>query len=442
MCRLGKHIHRLYHLGAQAATVQDIEVPGQGLGVAGDVDEHSWMQCRRRLQNRLVTAAAGRIENHHASRFGFGNVAAQQLKGIPSLEVAVVDVVEAGVFPGILHRRFEDFDARDPARIFGEMERDSSDATVDIQRMFVISQAGPLPDQGINGGSLTVVDLKERGGGNAQADFPYTGDEIGKTEDLMGFPAENDVSGRGIDILVNGYHLRNLALEPLGQRIQLPVVAFGSDESDHDLGAFRGNLDGEITEQSPACPGIVNKNILALNLFADHAGNLVEERVVKRAVADVHYLVGAPAVKAELNAPPVLGKNQLGGGAVSEGFGSGCDGIDLQVFQVCIRRKSVAQFFLLEIQLFGIIELQQRASLAIPGVPAGWRNTSGMSHQNFLQAGDDAVLALVFPCRQDFFTGKGASHPDFFVVTGADADPFFVEGLDVDFKGFDSSGAV
>ena len=179
---------------------------------------------------------------------------------------------------------------------------------------------GPFPDQSVNSGGLTVIDLEERGGGDAQPDFPQAGNEVGKAENLQGLPAKDDIPGRGVEILMNGNDFRNFALQPFGKRIQFSIVAFGGDEGHHDLGAFRSDFYCQIAEQSSAGLGVENKNILALNFLANHLGHLVEERVVKRAFADVHDIVAATTVEAEVNPSPFLGKNQLGAGSVPQGF--------------------------------------------------------------------------------------------------------------------------
>ncbi len=65
----------------------------------------------------------------------------------------------------------------------------------------------------------------------------------------------------------------------------------------------------------------------------------------------------------------------------------------------------------------------------------GPRGPFGTALQHPAQPADDPPLALMFHSGKHPLSGQGAGDQDFFVALAADADPFVIEAVDVDFEG-------
>lgn len=104
MVGIGKHVHRLDAADAVAALADHVQVPGQGLRIAGDVDNALGRCFQQGADEALVAAGAGRVHEHHIGPVAVRDHLLHVFPRVPLGKPAVFHAVEPGVDNGVLHR--------------------------------------------------------------------------------------------------------------------------------------------------------------------------------------------------------------------------------------------------------------------------------------------------------------------------------------------------
>ncbi len=168
MAAAGEHVHGLNGLDGEAAGGQDFNVPGQGGGVAGDVDHAPGAGSEDGVDDLGVAALAGRVHGETVDLLAGGHQFGQGLLRRGAEEGSVFDAVPGGVLPGVLHRLGHHFDADDLPGPPGQQQADGADAAVDVGHRFVLLGGKQLQGGPIELLSLDRIHLQERPGANLE----------------------------------------------------------------------------------------------------------------------------------------------------------------------------------------------------------------------------------------------------------------------------------
>lgn len=104
MVGIREHIHRLDAADAVVPGAEQVQVPGKGLRIAGDVDDALGRCFQQRADEALVAAGAGRVHEHHIGPVAVRDHLLHVFPRVPLGKPAVFHAVEPGVDNGVLHR--------------------------------------------------------------------------------------------------------------------------------------------------------------------------------------------------------------------------------------------------------------------------------------------------------------------------------------------------
>ena len=132
-----EHVHRLNGLNGEAASHQALYVPGQGGGIAGDVDHPGGAGLGNGLNHRGLQALAGRIHQHRVAAEPFPDQPGQHLFRGAGVEDGVGNAVALRVAAGVFHRVRHDFDPHGGGAAGRRGQGDGSGAAVDVADVFM-----------------------------------------------------------------------------------------------------------------------------------------------------------------------------------------------------------------------------------------------------------------------------------------------------------------
>ena len=154
MAASGEHVHGLDGLDGEAAGGEELEVPGQGGWVAGDIDHASGAGGEDGVDDLGVAALARRVHGEAVDGLAIRHQLWQGVLRRRAKEEGVVDAVPCGVLPGVLHRLGDHFDADDLPGLPGQEQADGADAAVDVGYGF-----GRLRRKQLQGGPIELLSL-------------------------------------------------------------------------------------------------------------------------------------------------------------------------------------------------------------------------------------------------------------------------------------------
>ena len=109
----GEHVHGLDALNGKAAGHKKLHIPGQGGGVAGDIDHAPGTGGKDGVNDLGVAALAGRIHCETVDGFALRHQHGQGILRRCAEEGGVLDAVPGDILPGVLHRLGDHLDADD-----------------------------------------------------------------------------------------------------------------------------------------------------------------------------------------------------------------------------------------------------------------------------------------------------------------------------------------
>ena len=162
MPRIGKHIHRLGENEAIAACCEELYVSGKGGGVAGDVGDPFGGCMQKGFQYALVRAAAGWVEDRGGEALACAHEAGKLISGVATQKAgSVVQVIAAGVGPGVIYGGAHEFYARGLSAARGGKQGDRTRAAVGVEYALPRLQFQRVQSHGVHALGLCRVDLKE-----------------------------------------------------------------------------------------------------------------------------------------------------------------------------------------------------------------------------------------------------------------------------------------
>ncbi len=137
MAAAGEHVHRLDGLDGEAAGGKAFYVPGQGGGVAGDVDHTPGAGGEDSVDDLGVAALAGRVHGETVDPLAFSHQLGQGFLRRGAEEGSALDAVASGIFLGVLHCFWDNLDADDLPGLPGQQQADGAYAAVDVRHGFI-----------------------------------------------------------------------------------------------------------------------------------------------------------------------------------------------------------------------------------------------------------------------------------------------------------------
>ena len=142
MRSIGKHIHRLHLPGLVPQLIQHRNIPGQGGGIAGDVDYALRLHVGEGLQHRLCAACPGWVYHYHIGPDALLVKSWHDLGGIAYYEFGVAYIVVPGILLSVLYGRLHDFYADDLSGFLGQKQSDGAGAAVGVNDGFLPLEVG------------------------------------------------------------------------------------------------------------------------------------------------------------------------------------------------------------------------------------------------------------------------------------------------------------
>lgn len=168
MSRPAKKIHRLDLFDLVVQLLKAFQVPGQGGGVAGDVDDAAGAHGGQDGGDLGGQALAGRV---HGDDIGADAVLGQlpgHGAGVAAEELRVGHAVAAGILLGVLDGLGHQLRADHAPGVPGQAQGDGADAAVQVQHRLPPGELGEVQGGGVQPLGLGPVDLEE--GGHRQAE--------------------------------------------------------------------------------------------------------------------------------------------------------------------------------------------------------------------------------------------------------------------------------
>ena len=165
MRSIGKHIHRLHLLSLISQLVQHRNVPGQGGGIAGDIDYALRLHVGEGLQHCLCTACPGGIYHYHIGADALLVEAWHYLGGIAYDEFGIAYIVVPGVLLSVLYGGLHYLDADDLSGLLGQEQGDGAGAAVGVNDSLLPLEVGIFQRLVVEDFRLGGVYLEEGTGG-------------------------------------------------------------------------------------------------------------------------------------------------------------------------------------------------------------------------------------------------------------------------------------
>ncbi len=360
-----EHVHRLHLVQHEALLDQPGEIPGQGLRVAGDIDQPARRHGDQGLQYGLVTALARRIHHHHVGTHPFGMQGRHQLLRLADVELGLLDAVEgrvaAGVADGALHR----LDPHHLGGLAGQEQGDGADTAIDVEHRLVAGQLAILQCLGVEHIGLARVVLEEGEWRDLEFELvDLVADHPAAQQHPVVVP-QNAVGARLVDILYQGSDRQILqGGQQLGFERQLLTQ---SHQHYHQLAALEALAGHQVAHAAGVGHFVISRDVMRAHPVAHPGVQLHVQRILHRAVIGSDEIVGVLAVEADLGAGLAATHRVLRLVAIGERRLHAEDGIDHGLPQPDLLQGALHQA-LLELELGRI---GQRAHLATAALCVG-----------------------------------------------------------------------
>lgn len=163
-----EHIHGLDLLDFVAVLSEVLQVAGEGLGVAGDIDHLLGSKSADGAHEVLVASGAGWIHEYGVHLLAFGGHIHHELAGISVIEVDIFGIIHFCVADGILDGVGIHLNTNDISGLLGGDDADGADSAVGIDDGLLAGKLGIFDGCAIEDFSLDGVDLIEGLGGDAE----------------------------------------------------------------------------------------------------------------------------------------------------------------------------------------------------------------------------------------------------------------------------------
>ena len=203
----GEHINWLHLHGLVPQFIQHGNIPGQGGGVAGDVNYPVRLHVCEGLQHCFRAACPGRVYHYHIGAHTLLVEAGHDLGGIAYDEFCIPYVVVPGVFIGILDGGLHNLDTDDFPCLLGQEQGDGACAAVSVNDGFLSLEVGKFHGLVVEDFRLGSVHLEEGTGGDVEIQAAQAVLDGGTAPDKPGIPAHDDIVAVGLDILMDADHL-------------------------------------------------------------------------------------------------------------------------------------------------------------------------------------------------------------------------------------------
>ena len=161
--RIRELVHRLDLLGDVPPVRQELEVPRQGLRVAGDVDHFRRCHLADGRQEFFRGARSRRVHHDDVDLFAGGRHVGDEAGRVARIKLDVLDIVPPCVGLRVPDGGLVEFDADDPLRApRGGDDADGPGAAVRVEERLVAREAGEVHRRIVEDLGLLRVDLVKR----------------------------------------------------------------------------------------------------------------------------------------------------------------------------------------------------------------------------------------------------------------------------------------
>ena len=360
-----EHVHRLHLVQHEALLDQPGEIPGQGLGVAGDIDQPARRHGDQGLQHRLVTALAGRIHHHHIGSHALGVQLGHQLLGLAHVEFGVLYAVESCVATGIADGALHRLDAHHLGGLASQEQGDGADAAIDVEHRLVAGQLAVFQRLGVEHIGLARVVLEERERRDLERELvDLVADHSFPQQHAVARP-QDAVGALVIDVL----HQGSDGQIPQGRQqfgLEGQLLAQGHQHH-HQLAALEALAGHQVAHAAGVGHFVIGGNVVLTHPAAHPGIELHMQGVLHRAVVGGDEIMGVLAIEADLGPRLAATHRVLRLVAVSEGTVHAEDGVDLGLTQPNLLQRALHQrLFQLELGRIG-----QRAHLTAAALGVG-----------------------------------------------------------------------
>lgn len=431
MTRLRKQVDGLQ--GADCVVGGEVgEVSGEGGWVAADVEDVGDVGGDEGVEEFVVAAFAGWVDDGEIGVVAFGEPFWQPLLGFGGVEVGICEDIGASGLLGVVDGLADAVDADEALARRGDEAADGADATIEVKDGGVGREVGQqifaalVEDLSLNGVDLEKGRWRKLVVARAEA---FANGGFASEE---GVGAAEHEARVGVDVVPDAHDLRPFRLEAVDKGLLAKFLrtrdkndhhfAIGVAFADHDLGnaaAGAGGGDGVLE------PG----------------GEGVDLGAKEQAVGGRHELVAALFKKAEARpAAGVIGvKNALV--AIAPGFVHAANLAHVDV-ELGNARHGVAHLGGFELGLEGSVGNLQSATAAASCLSAGRRDALGAWRKHGVEARlGDALLALAGG-DEDGFAGKRAGYKNDLSVDAANAGAVMGKASDFTLNLHDDSSAI
>ena len=168
MPRPGEHIHRYGPGGGIAQGGEPLYVPGQGGGIAGDIDHPFRGHPRHSGDDLLPQPLPGRVHHHHVRPQVLRGQVGGDLPRVSAEEFRVGHAVAPGVLPGVVDGLRNDLPADDPLCVLCQTQRNGPRPAVEVQHRLSAGEPRQLRSLPVQPLRLGAVHLVKGGDGQAE----------------------------------------------------------------------------------------------------------------------------------------------------------------------------------------------------------------------------------------------------------------------------------
>ena len=401
--RPGEHVHGPDAADAVAARGQHLQIPRQGLRVAGDVDHPVGGGLQQGLEKALIAAGAGRVEEDHVRPVAVPHHVLHIFPRVPRGEPAVFDAVCPGVCDGVPHRVPVELHADDLSGPAACCDADGADAAVGVQHRLRARQGGKVHRRLIEHLGLHGIDLVEGAGGDAEDvaaegifDGPRAIEHLLPVAQHHGGEAVVDVEHHGSNLRVHFQQLFHKGL--LGGED-------GGDRHQHHQRFACGKAPAHqhVPQPAPAAALVKDLDLEIPQHVPDIHDDPVGGAVLEKAVVHRHHLVAVRLIDAGDDVFLLI--QGEGGGDLVAVVGGVCHADN--VLHAAERTQQGDDPALLAPELFGIGQALELAPAA--GFIVFARGRKGLFHRTPQKAeaaiGKERIVAPVCaPARNDRLT--------------------------------------
>ena len=360
-----EHVHRLHLVQHEALLDQPGEIPGQGLGVAGDIDQPARRHGHQGLQYRLVTALAGRIHHHHVGTHPVGMQGRHQLLRLAHVELGLLDAVEGriatGVADGALHR----LDPHYLGCLACQEQGDGADAAIDVEHRLAAGQLAILQRLGVEHVGLARVVLEEGEGRDLEFELVDLVADHPAAQQHPVLVTQDAVGTHLVDVLHQG---GDRQIRQGRQQLGFERQRFAQGhQHHHQLAALEALAGHQVAHAAGVGHLVIGRDVVLAHPVAYPGVELHVQRILHRAIIGGDEVMGVLAVEADLGARLAATHRVLGLVAVGKRRLHAEDGVDHGLTQPDLLQCALHQA-LLEGKLGRI---GQRAHLAATALGVG-----------------------------------------------------------------------